>query len=267
MKAGASETHITVNSSNGTGGTEYTVGLSNEAKTVINKFKGVTINATDINKISQGMKFQGDTGDSVTKQLGETLTIKGGENTADKLTNGKNIGVVKDSNGLKVKLAKELTELTSVNTQTLTATNSVTVGNNGNTAQLKNSGLTFTQTTGDNAGKTIYGTDGLKFTEADNTPLHQTVRIDKNTVGFSGTDGRVKKDLPHLTATGYDAQDTKITNLTAGTDNTDAVTIKQLKDAQPILTAGTGISITPKTGTLTVNNSNGNITPKLIPLA
>ncbi|MPW64586.1 hypothetical protein C0208_07325, partial [Moraxella catarrhalis] len=263
VKTATGETHITVSKSatdNNTGGDEYTVGLSTDAKKVINNFKGVNITAADINKVSQGITFTGDINGGVNTKLGGTLNITGGENTADKLTNGKNIGVVKDSNGLKVKLAKELTELTSVNTQTLTATNSVTVGNNGNTAQLQNSGLTFTPT--GNAGKTIYGTDGLKFTEADNTPLHQTVRIDKNTIGFSGTDGRVKKDLPHLTATGYDAQDTKITNLTAGTDNTDAVTIKQLKDAQPILTAGAGISITPKTGTLTVNNSNGNITPQ-----
>ena len=276
VKTATGETHITVSKSatnNNTGGDEYTVKLSDEAKNTINKFKSVTINAADINKISQGITFAGDTGGSVNTKLGTTLNIKGGQATAANLTEN-NIGVVKDgNNGLKVKLAKTLNDLEAVNTKalnatnsvstnTLTATTSVTVGNNGNTAQLKNSGLTFTQTTGANAGKTIYDTDGLKFTEADNTALHQTVRIDKNTVGFSDTVGRVKEDLPHLTATGYDAQDTKITNLTAGTDNTDAVTIKQLKDAQPILTAGTGISITPKTGTLTVNNSNGNVTPQ-----
>ncbi|RKM23461.1 adhesin [Moraxella catarrhalis] len=258
VKAADGETHITVNKTKDSD--EYTVGLSSEATKAINKFKDVTIDAANINKISQGMKFQGDTGDSVTKQLGETLTIKGGQATATNLTDGNNIGVVKDGNGLKVKLAKELTGLTSVNTGTLTATTSVTVANNGNTAQLQNGGLTFTQTTGANAGKTVYGTDGLKFTNTDNSALHQTVSIDKNTIGFSGADGRVNKDLPHLTATGYDAQSTKITNLTAGTDDTDAVTIKQLKDAQPNINAGTGISITPKKGTLTVNGSNGKIT-------
>ncbi|WP_301335910.1 beta strand repeat-containing protein, partial [Moraxella catarrhalis] len=272
VKAGANETHITVNSSNGTGGTEYTVSLSDIAKNAINKVNRITVNEDDINQITTGMKFQGDTGTAVNRKFGETLKVIGGKSRSSELTDN-NIGVTSAGTQLKIQLAKTLNNLTAVNTQTLNATNSVstntltattsvTVGSGNSTAQLQNSGLTFTQTTGANAGKTIYGTDGLKFTEADNTPLHQTVRIDKNTVGFSGTDGRVKKDLPHLTATGYDAQDTKITNLTAGTDNTDAVTIKQLKDAQPILTAGTGISITPKTGTLTVNNSNGNITPQ-----
>ncbi|OAV26071.1 hypothetical protein AO371_0333 [Moraxella catarrhalis] len=272
VKAGANETHITVNSSNGTGGTEYTVGLSDIAKNAINKVNRITVNEDDINQITTGMKFQGDTGTAVNRKFGETLKVIGGKSRSSELTDN-NIGVTSAGTQLKIQLAKTLNNLEAVNTKalnatnsvstnTLTATTSVTVGSGNSTAQLQNSGLTFAQTTGANAGKTIYGTDGLKFTEADNTPLHQTVRIDKNTMGFSGTDGRVKKDLPHLTATGYDAQDTKITNLTAGTDNTDAVTIKQLKDAQPILTAGAGISITPKTGTLTVNNSNGNITPQ-----
>ena len=261
VKAADDETHITVKNTTKKDSDEYTVGLSTEAKKVINNFKGVTVTKDDLNKINQGITFTGDIGDGVERKLGTTLTITGGENKADKLTDGNNIGVVKDGkNGLKVKLAKELTGLTSVNTQNLTATNSVTVGSGNNTAQLQNGGLTFTQTTGANAGKTIYGTDGLKFTNTDNSALHETVRIDKNTIGFSGTDGRVNKDLPHLTATGYDAQSTKITNLTAGTDDTDAVTIGQLKSAQPNINAGTGISITPKKGTLTVNGSNGKIT-------
>ncbi len=256
-------------STNAEQGKEYTVSLSENAKTVINKFKDVNINATDINKISQGMKFQGDTGDSVTKQLGETLTIKGGENTADKLTNGKNIGVVKDSNGLKIQLAKTLSGLDAVNTKnlnasnsvstsTLTATTSVTVGNNGNTAQLQNSSLTFTPT--GNADKTVYGTDGLKFTTNANSAKHQTVRIKSDAIGFSGTDGSVANNLPRLTKDGYDAQTTKITKLKKGTADDDAVTIGQLKSAKPSFTASDGIiSITPTNGTLTVDG-NGNVT-------
>ena len=271
VKTATGETHITVSKSatnNNTGGDEYTVKLSDEAKNTINKFKSVTIDATDINKISQGMKFQGDTGDSVTKQLGETLTIKGGENTADKLTNGKNIGVVKDSNGLKVKLAKDLTELKSVNTQTLTASNSVktstltadnmiTVGNTSTstirTAEILTSGLTFTQDANSQyAGKIIYGVDGLKFNDINSGSIWKSVRIDKNAIGFSGKDGSVATNLPRLTYQGYDAQSTKITNLTAGSGDKDAVTIKQLKDAKPSFTAGTGISITNTNGNLTV---------------
>lgn len=258
IKTATGENNITVNKTANMD--EYTVGLSSEATKAINKFKDVTIDAANINK---GITFQGDTSDTVAKKLGETLTIKGGKTKATDLTDN-NIGVVKDDNGLKVKLAKSLTGLTSVSTGTLTATNSVTatnsltVGNTNTNAQLQNSGLTFTQTTGANAGKTIYGTDGLKFTNTNNVATHETVRIDKNTIGFSGTDGTVATNLPRLTTSGYDAQSTKITNLTAGTGDTDAVTIKQLKDAKPSLTAGDGISIT--NGTLTVNKNNGSVT-------
>ena len=257
VKTATGENNITVSKTTNNTGDEYTVKLSDEATKAIDKFKDISITAANINK---GITFAGDIGDGVERKLGTTLTIKGGENTENKLTNSNNIGVVKDGDGLKVKLAKTLTGLETVNTQNLTATTSVTVGSGNTNAELLNSGLTFTQTTGANAGKTIYGTDGLKFTNTDNSALHETVRIDKNTIGFSDADGRVNNGLPHLTATGYDAQSTKITNLTAGTDDTDAVTIKQLKDAKPNINAGTGISITPKKGTLTVNGSNGKIT-------
>ncbi|MPW75099.1 hypothetical protein CPI40_08270, partial [Moraxella catarrhalis] len=278
VKTATGETHITVSNSNTNNGTEYTVGLSQDAKNVITRFKDVTINATDINKINQGMKFQGDTGDIVTKQLGETLNIKGGEKTADKLTNSNNIGVVKDDNGLKVKLAKELTELKSVNTQTLTATNSVktstltadnmiTVGNTSTstirTAEILTSGLTFTQDANSQyAGKIIYGVDGLKFKDDRNNSVWKSVRIDKNAIGFSGSDGSVANNLPRLTKDGYNATNTKITNLKKGTTDTDAVTIKQLKDAKPTINAGTGISINGNNNsTLTVADDGTVTTP------
>ncbi|WP_265013504.1 ESPR-type extended signal peptide-containing protein, partial [Moraxella catarrhalis] len=225
------EEHITLSSKNGTGGTEYTVGLSTNAKKVINNFKDVTINATDINKINQGITFTGDINGGVNTKLGGTLTITGGEKTADKLTNSNNIGVVKDSNGLKVKLAKDLTELKSVNTQTLTASNSVktstltadnmiTVGNTSTirTAEILTSGLTFTQDANSRyAGKIIYGVDGLQFKGINSGSIQGTSRIDKNAIGFSGSDGSVANNLPRLTKDGYNAQTTKITNLKKGT--------------------------------------------------
>ena len=263
VKTATGETHITVSSNNGTGGTEYTVDLSTDAKKVINKFKSVTINAADINKISQGMTFAGDSG-SVNKKLGETLNIKGGEKTADKLINGNNIGVVKDGdNGLKIQLAKSLTGLTSVNTETLTATNKITVGNTNTNAELLNGGLTFNQpnTGGANAGKTIYGTDGLRFKTTNNQYREGTVLIKNDAIGFSGSDGTVSRNFPSLTVTGYDAKNTKITNLTAGSSDKDAVTIGQLKAAKPSLNAGAGINITnTNNGNLSVNATDGTVT-------
>lgn len=143
--------------------------------------------------------FTGDDNNGVQKKLGETLTIKGGETQADKLTDGNNIGVVKDNNtGLKVKLAKTLTGLEAVNTKTLTATDKITVGSGNNTAELQSGGLTFTLTTSISTDKTVYGTDGLKFTNNTNTALENTTRITKDKIGFSNTAGAVDENKPYL---------------------------------------------------------------------
>lgn len=193
-------------------------------------------------------------------QLDTTLNIKGGAQ-ADALTEA-NIGVVKEPNGggLKVKLAKTLSNLTKVKTETLNATSKVEVSGNGTTtAELLNGGLTFTQTTGKNTGKAIYGIDGLKFNNQNGGELQQSVRIDKNTIGFSNADGTVASNLPRLTASGYDAQTTKIIKLKKGTADDDAVTIKQLTEAQPTLIAGAGIDINSINGSLSVDATNGNV--------
>lgn len=148
--------------------------------------------------------FEGDSG-SVQKGLNETLTIKGGETVADKLTDDNNIGVVQDNGtGLKVKLAKTLTGLTKVNTETLNATTTVKVGSSSsNTAELQSGGLTFSKT---NAGgnppatnsKTVYGVDGLKFTDGNNTVTIGDTRITNEKIGFAASGGTVDTDAPYL---------------------------------------------------------------------
>lgn len=144
--------------------------------------------------------FKGDdNGTGVQKKLGETLTIKGGETQADKLTDNNNIGVVTDNNtGLKVKLAKNLSGLETVSTKNLTASEKVTVGSGNNTAELQSGGLTFTPTTNASTDKTVYGTDGLKFTDNSNTALEDTTRITKDKIGFSNKAGTVDENKPYL---------------------------------------------------------------------
>ena len=68
----------------------------------------VNTNVTNINK---GLNFNGDSGATINKKLGDTVTIKGGATTD--LTDN-NIGVVSDGSTLNVKLAKTLTGLDSV---------------------------------------------------------------------------------------------------------------------------------------------------------
>lgn len=190
--------------------------------------------------------FKGDdNGTGVEKKLGETLTIKGGKSETNDLTED-NIGVVKDNNsGLKVKLAKTLNNLTEVNTATLNATTKVKVGS-GATAELLGGGLTFSSSTppGTNS-KTVYGIDGLKFTDNSGTALENTTRITKDKIGFAGADGRVDTASPYLDKkqlqvgdvkitkdSGINAGDQKISNVKDATDDTDAVTYKQLKKVQ-----------------------------------
>ncbi|MDP8080416.1 hypothetical protein QJT96_10850, partial [Pasteurella skyensis] len=64
--------------------------------------------------MDDGLAFQGDAGDKVTRKLNDTLNIKGGVTAANELTDN-NIGVVNDgANGLAIKLAKELTGISSI---------------------------------------------------------------------------------------------------------------------------------------------------------
>ena len=204
----------------------------------------------DLYDLSQSpLTFAGDnTGTNVAKKLGETLNIKGGQTDTNALTEN-NIGVVADStNGsLTVKLAKTLNGLDAVNTKTLTASDKLTVGSGDTKAELLNGGLTFskpnTGTAPTTNSKTVYGVDGLKFTDGNNTPLEGATRITKEKIGFAGAGGLLDDNLPHLDKdklkvgdvkiskdNGIDAGNKKISNLANGESESDAVTYKQHKE-------------------------------------
>lgn len=261
----------------------FSIGSGSIKRKIINV--GAGFNDTDAVNVAQlkaavkwaerKITFKGDDNSTdVQKGLGDTLTIQGGKSTAGDLTDG-NIGVVKDgANGLKVKLAKDLNSLKTVSTESLTASDKVTVSsNNNNNAELRNSGLTFTSTSGTDTDKTAYGVDGVKFNDGSNTPIQSTTRITKDEIGFADAAGKVDKESPYLDkqqlqvgsvritkASGIVAGNTKITELADGANDTDAVTIRQLKAAKPKLTAGTGIEINDTNGNLSVNTADGSVT-------
>ena len=85
----------------------------NQLKSVSDAVNANSSSLFDLNTaVEGGLSFEGDDNKSIKKQLGETLTIKGGR-TTDLADN--NIGVVSDTDGaLHVKLAKTLSGLTSV---------------------------------------------------------------------------------------------------------------------------------------------------------
>lgn len=268
------------------------IGTSTQKRKIINVGAGLedtdAVNVAQLKLVERVAKrqitFKGDNNNDtgVKKKLDEILTIKGGEARVGNLTEDghNNIGVVTDSNnGLKVKLAKNLSGLEAVNTKNLTASDKVTVGNSDTNAKLQIGSLTFTQpNTGGGTGsdKTVYDTDGVKFTNSASTVMPDTTRITKKRIGFAKADGTgaVDDQAPHLDKKqlkvgsvkitkddGIDAGGTKITKLANGADDADAVTIKQLKKAKPTLTPGTGINIDngANNGDLSVN-TNGDVT-------
>lgn len=261
------------------------IGSSSIRRKIINVGAGSqdtdAVNVAQLKKVvdwaNRKITFKGDgsNNNEVLKGLGDILTIKGGAET-NALANGNNIGVVKDSDqGLTVKLAKDLAGLNNI-----TATGTITVNTDNSAAKLLHSGLTFTQpnTSGTGSGKAaVYSVDGVKFTNTTNTrkAIPGTTRITESEIGFANDNSdEIDKTSPYLDkqqlqvgnvkitkASGIVAGDTKITELANGVVDTDAVTIRQLKAANPTFTEGTGISITngKNNGNL-VDDGDGTVT-------
>ena len=105
--------------------------ITKNAGDIANNKNDIAQNKQDISnintKINKGLNFAGDTGTVSNRQLGDTVTVKGG--ATGTLSDG-NIGVDSDGNGtLNVKLAKTLTGLDSVTAgNTKIDSNGLTVG-------------------------------------------------------------------------------------------------------------------------------------------
>jgi autotransporter adhesin len=155
-----------------------------------------------INKVrNMPLTFAGDTGTNVTRKLGETVNLVGGETDESKLSNG-NIGVVANGKDkLEIKLAKDI-KVDSVK-----------------------------------AGDTTINTDGLKIAGG-----------------------------PSVTKSGIDAAGNKISNVAAGTEDTDAVNVSQLKDVEKVANKGWNLTANGQNGsnvapgeTVDLNNTDDNI--------
>ena len=202
VKAGEGNNAVTINGTNstinaGNVAIDGVTGNINSGKVLVNGAKGTVNNLTNItwdadhitsgqaatedqlkvvdkkitdngsNLTKKGLNFKGDDATNIHKDLGETLDVVGGTSDKAKLSDN-NIGVVSENGKLNVKLAKELTGLTSVTTGATT---------------INNEGLTI---------------GGKKF----------------------------------VTANGFDANNTQIKNVKAGTDGNDAVNLNQLNEVK-----------------------------------
>ncbi|WP_432481041.1 RDD family protein [Moraxella sp. ZY200743] len=182
----------------------------------------------------KGLKFKGDDGLEVHRDLGEELKIIGGQTDQAQLTDN-NIGVVKDGEGLKVKLAKSLTGLDSVTTEALSVNNGATIGGTLNVTGPTNlnGGLTVTglEASGEVHFKDILKVDG-------ETQLNNTLVVNKQatfkdgvTLGNAGGPKIVNDGADVIKVQKNNGDAARITNVADGTNPSDAVNKQQL-DAQ-----------------------------------
>ena len=238
------------------------------------------------------LTFGGDSGKDVERKPGTKLNIVGGQTDAAKLSDGNIGVVANGSDKLEVKLAKDLAVDSVKAGDTTVNTDGVKVGdvnltkaglNNGgnkitnvaagtddtdavNVAQLNKAAaaaktevvqgdnIVVTQNVGAN-GQTIYKVATDKNLKVDSVTAGDTVM---NNDGVKvGDDVALNKDGlkagdVNLTKAGLNNGGNKITNVAAGTDDTDAVNVSQLKQAAAAskteVVQGKNIVVTQKTG-------------------
>ena len=202
-----------------------------------------TAEAANTAVTTKGIKFDGDTGTTITRKLDETLNIKGNTATSAVLTDG-NIGVVSDgTDTLLVKLAQKINLGTS---------GSVTMGN----TVISNDGLTSKDAAGN---ITIVNSSGVSFKDSTNTVTGPSITKDGINAGnktisnvataVNGTDAVNKAQLDAAIAAipttgGATTLKTAADNSTTGTVAlaTQSLTVKGTADY--VTTAATGNSIT-----------------------
>lgn len=211
--------------------------LQNVAAGLVSASSTDAVNGSQLYALTRQIRFGGDNssfgdtaaGDTnvVARGSNEKISITGGSDAvtssttdgtttytvdAAKLTDN-NIAVVAntDTNALHVQLASNLKDL--------------------NTAQLgSGSGESYKETikldgTGTTGGQmTLAGADG-------------TVKTTLDTTGLTIANG------PKFTSSGIDAANQQIKNVTAGTDDTDAANVGQVKSARTLLTQGTNTTL------------------------
>ena len=218
-------------------------------------------NDTDAVNVAQlrsvNLKYAGDTGNGDVLLDDGTLKIKGDDPTF--------ISTSADKNGVTVK-AKIGTDITTnadgkavaPTTNGIATTDNVTqaINNSGWKVTSANNGGTTNGTTSEKvspgdtvtfkAGKNIVlDQAGKQFTYS----LNKDVDLTKDgslTIGDTkvNNDGLTITGGPSVTKTGIDAGNKNITNVKAGVNDTDAVNVKQLKDAKTKLVDGKNTKVT-----------------------
>ena len=161
------------------------------------------------------LTFAADAGTPSTRRLGSTVTVKGGEADATKLSDSNNIGVVSDdtTGTLNVKLAKELKGLTSsefidaAGGKTTVSADGVTVGTAANPVKLTTEGLSNGGKKATDIAAGVNNTDAVNVSQL--TPLATALGATVNP-----TTGAV--EVPNLVVTKTDGTQAAPVNTVQG---------------------------------------------------
>ena len=217
-------------------------------------------NDTDAVNVAQlrsvNLKYAGDTGNGDVLLDDGTLKIKGDDPTF--------ISTSADKNGVTVK-AKIGADITNTNGKAVAPTTNGIATTDNVAKAINESGWNVVSSnnggsvTGTQAAKKVSPGDTVTLSAGKNIVLDQTdkqftyslnkdVDLTKDgslTIGDTkvNNDGLTITGGPSVTKIGINAGNKKITNVAPGTDDTDAVNVKQLKSAKTEVKAGNGVTV------------------------
>ena len=217
-------------------------------------------NDTDAVNVAQlrsvNLKYAGDTGNGDVLLDDGTLKIKGDDPTF--------ISTSADKNGVTVK-AKIGADITNTNGKAVAPTTNGIATTDNVAKAINESGWNVVSSnnggsvTGTQASKKVSPGDTVTLSAGKNIVLDQTDKqftysLNKNvdltkdgslTIGDTkvNNDGLTITGGPSVTKIGINAGNKKITNVAPGTDDTDAVNVKQLKSAKTEVKAGNGVTV------------------------
>ena len=256
--------------------TRAAVSIGDDSASVTRQLTGLAAGTQDTDAVNVAqlkavnLKYAGDTGNSDVLLKDGTLNINGDTDTF--------ISTSADANGVKItaKVGKNITanadgKAVAPTTNGIATTDNVTqaINNSGWKVTSANNGGT---TNGSSSEKVSPG-DTVTFSAGKNIVLDQagkqfTYSLSKDvdltktgslTIGDTKitNDGVSIAGGPSITKTGIDAGSKKITNVTAGTADTDAVNVKQLKDTEKHIKPGTYAVANDGSVTLKYVDGNG----------
>ena len=248
-----------------TAGTKVSVSVHTGAKNLAQQnqtrltYTDQDSNAHDVATLDDGLIFAGDAG-TVSQALNSTVKISGGVSNTTDLSDGKNVGVVASSDGLAIKLAKNLTGIDSITglKNTTIGLDFATQGRAATEEQLKLMQSSITQSAqgggfaltsdekGDDKvmkqdlgkaiqikGDTTYKADGSVEKEGNiKTSIDNgAIKVGLNKDVDLGNDGSIKAGGVTIDSKGIDAGGKNITDVKSGivkgddSDNTNAANI------------------------------------------